>query len=197
MTELWTKMWGMAYDKLLAMLTQPKGGVGVVEHIEGTGYSTSEDRMDKIHKLRQACECAVYNPAWMPGQPNPSDTHCNGNAAEVAVATEDYHALDGLLAASQIETLEADPDWRQDNMARASAHAQKGGLAYATVMEHPHAHIAPLTPDPMQRSDTWGEDVCMIANVGHENKLCRLSGGFRLEHRPNIRFFLYKPDEVA
>lgn len=196
MNDLWLKLWGFVYDKLLGALTQPPGGVGVVKEL-GSGYSVEEEREMNVEKLRQAGLAAVYNPEWAPGQPNPGDTHCNGGAAEIAGAmgcTE----LAGKMADDQIAAMEASADFREDSMERAVAHALKGGLAFATIVEHPHGHLAALQPEPMQKSDTWdGDLVCLIFNVGHENKPCKLSGGFLKAQRPLIRFFLYKPEDEA
>ncbi len=166
--------------------------------ITSTGYSTEGDRAARAARLRQACDNAIDNPAWRPGQPRAADTHCNGAAAQIAAEVFDYHELEHEMADQQIQHIRTNPDWREDTMERFSEHAQKGGLCFATLEEYPHGHIAAGYPDPMEQSDTWGgELVPIIANVGHQNKRCKLSGGFLEAQRPLIRFYLYKPESVA
>ena len=95
------------------------------------------------------------------------------------------------MADKQISAMQCTPGWTRATMDQAVTHACQGGLAFATVYETPHGHLAALQPDPMQQSATWGEPVCLIYNVGHENKACKLSGGFLLRQKPLIVFYLW------
>lgn len=177
----------------------PDGSSGVAGGISvpiGSGYSAEAERAARVARLNEAGQAAIADPRWAPGQPLPDNTHCNGGAEEIAEAMG-YLELLGLMADQQIDVLEQDPRVREDSMERFSEHAQRGGLCFATFRKLPHGHIAAGAPMPMQRSDTWGEMVPMIFNVGHENKLCKLSGGFLLEERPQIRFFLVDPELTA
>ncbi|MES2155451.1 MAG: hypothetical protein V4510_09985 [bacterium] len=185
-------------DLLGLLLYKPAGPGADVTIPLGSGYSVEADRAAAAARLRAACDAAIGNPAWAPGQPGPADTHCNGAAAEIAAAAAGYGKLAGHLADKQIAIIRGDPDWREDTMERLSEHAQRGGLGFATLEEYPHGHLAAGYPDPMEASDSWGGAlVPVIANVGHANKRCKLSGGFLEHQRPLIRFYLYKPEATA
>ena len=184
-------------DLLKGMFKGPEPvGVGVSVPL-GSGYSVAVDRAAAVAKLRSACDAARNNPAWRPGQPEPGDTHCNGNAHEVAQAFG-YMKLAGLMADQQIAALGLDTDWEITiDPARFGAHALKGGLGFATVIEHPHGHLCPGYPDPAQPSDAWGGLEPMVSNVGETVGVMRLSEAFLLRQKPLIRFYLYKPGSVA
>ncbi len=184
-------------DLLKAAFAQP-GGVGAsVSTPVGSFYSVDAERAAAVAKLRAACDQARYNPAWRPGQPNPADTHCNGNADEVARAFG-YTKLAGLHANDQISVLSSDMDWEMStDPARFGAHAMKGGLAFATVIEYPHGHICPGYPEPPQPSNAWGGMEPMVSNIGKHVAVDRLSDAFLLHQKPMLRFYLFKAAEVA
>lgn len=160
----------------------------------GSGYDVEADRAINREKLISACQLALSNPAWAPGQPNASDTHCNGGAQQVASAMG-CSDLNGKTADQQIETMSLGPGWREEfgetRFKRGTDHALLGGLGFCGVEESPHGHITPIRPEAMEHSETFGMDVCIINNVGRENKRCKLSGGFLLAQLPRIRVFLW------
>lgn len=174
---------------------------GVSERIGGTGYSVEADRAQRALALRAACDKARYNPAWQPGQPHPGDSHCNGSADEVAneLGYARLHGPDGkpLMADQQIGVLASDPDWREDTAERFAQHAQRGGLAFATVVEYPHGHLAPGYPEAPEQSDSWGGLEGIVSNVGESIGVVRLSGAFLLRQKPLLRFYLHKPETTA
>jgi hypothetical protein len=164
----------------------------------GSGYSVEAERAKNVMLLQAACDKARYNPAW---QPAPGLTHCNGNADEVATdrGYDHLHGPDGkaLMADQQIAVLASDPDWREDTAERFAQHAQRGGLGFATVIEHPHGHLCPGYPEPPEQSDAWGGLEPMVSNVGETVGVMRLSGAFLLRQKPLLRFYLYKPETTA
>lgn len=183
---------------LLDLLTGlvPTPGVSVTVPL-GTGYSVDADVAARVAKLRAACDQARLNPAWRSGQPGPNDTHCNGNAHEVAQAFG-YPKLAALLANVQISLLSTDPDWEATlDAARFGTHALKGGLGFATVVEYPHGHLCPGYPDPAQPSMSWGGNQPIVSNVGKTVGVMRLSGAFQLAQKPLLRFYLYKSGDYA
>ncbi len=184
--DWWLKLVKMAYEKALAYLTQPAGGIGIIQSL-GSGYSTEEDRMANAQKLREACDAAIYNPLFAPAG---GVTHCNQAAQEIANAMG-VTDIDGMMANEQAAALAGAPNWRSDTMERAAAHALKGGLAFAVLVDYPHGHITAIYPDPMEQSGSWACEVPIVANVGRENKRCKLSAAFRAEARPMVQFFLH------
>jgi hypothetical protein len=180
----------------------PDGSAGIAGSVSvplGSGYSVEAERAAAVALLRTACDAARLNPAWTPGA---GVTHCNGNAHQVAQAYG-YHKLDDangvpLMADMQIAILSADSDWEMTlDAARFGAHALKGGLGFATVVEHPHGHICPGYPEPAQKSESWGGLEPMVSNVGKTVGVMRLSGAFMLHQRPLLRFFLFKAGSLA
>ncbi len=173
-------------------------GVGVSVPL-GSGYSVETDRAQRVLLLRAACDKARFNPAWKPAA---GVTHCNGNAHEVATSYG-YLKLAGLngvtlMADQQIAVLASDPDWELTiDAQRFGAHAQKGGLGFATVVEYPHGHLCPGYPDPAQVSGLWGGLEPIVSNVGETVGVERLSDAFLLRQKPLLRFYLYKPGSVA
>lgn len=167
----------------------------------GTGYSAEAERSKNVMLLLAACDKARGNPAWRPGQPSPGDTHCNGNADEVATdcGYDRLHGPDGkaFMADQQIAILAADPQWREDSAERFGQHAQRGGLAFATVVEHPHGHLCPGYPQAPEQSDAWGGREPMVSNVGETVGVMRLSGAFLLRQKPLVRFYLFRPEATA
>lgn len=181
-------------DLLTGLMAAP--GVSVTMPL-GTGYSVDADRAAAVAKLRAACDMARMNPAYRPGQPGPTDTHCNGNAAEVARAFG-FLKLEGLMANQQVALLSSDPDWKATpDAARFGDHALKGGLGFATVVEYPHGHLCPGYPDPAQLSGTWGGLEPIVSNVGKTVGVMKLSGAFLLTQKPLLRFFLFQPGSLA
>lgn len=168
----------------------------------GSGYSVEAERAQRVMLLRAACDQARANPSWQPHQPEARDTHCNGNADEVARAfgCTRLAGPDGkpLLADAQVAVLATDPDWEMtEDAARFGAHALKGGLGFAAVVEYPHGHLCPGYPDTAQESALWGGLEPMVSNVGESVGVERLSDAFLLRQKPLLRFYLFKPGSVA
>jgi hypothetical protein len=182
----------------------PDGSVGMAAGVSiplGSGYSVEAERARNVMLLQAACDKARNNPAWRPGQPSAGDTHCNGNADEVAT-DRGYDALHGpdgkpFMADQQIAILAADPRVREDSAERFAQHAQRGGLGFATVVEHPHGHLCPGYPQPPEQSDAWGGLEPMVSNVGETVDVMKLSGAFLLRQKPLIRFYLIDPETTA
>ncbi len=175
------------YEQALAHLTQPAGGVGIIEEL-GSGYSVEEERMANAAKLRALCDEAVSNPAFAPRD---GKTYCNLAARFVAEGMGFFGFPMNILANEMIHFLASHPDWREDSVERAHVHAMRGGLAFLVLEEYPHGHIPAIYPAPMEPSGTWGEDVPMLANVGRTNGIMKASAVYRIEKRPLLRAFLY------
>ena len=191
MNDLWLQFIKWAYEKSLAMLTQPSGGVGIVTDI-GSGYSVEVERMENIMKLKLLCDEAVANPSF---EPRDGKTFCNFGARFIAEGMGFMGFPANILANEMIGFLATSSGWVEDSIARAHAHAARGGLAFVCLSEYPHGHIAALYPAPMEDSGTWGGPVPMLANVGRKNGVVKMSAVYRLETRPLLRAFLF--GEVA
>lgn len=174
------------YGQMLAKLTQPAGGVGIVETL-GSGYSVEDERMVNVERLRALCEEAVMNPAFAPRE---GKTYCNFSARFIAEGMGFFAFPANTLANDLIAILSTDPAVREDSIERAHAHALRGGLAFLVLEEYPHGHIPVFYPAPMELSGTWGELVPLLANVGRENGIMKASKVYRLEKRPLLRAFL-------
>ena len=122
-------------------------------------------------------------------------TKCNFGVAHIAARMGCYD-LSGLTANQMLHKLSMGvPGWREDEWQRATLHAMRGGLA-VIGWPHPdpkgHGHVVTVSPLEAQTSGTWGCAVPMVANIGKPpNDFKRLSGAFLLEHRPDLRCFLW------
>ncbi len=190
MTDLWNDLWKWLYGKALVSLTQPEGGVGIVETL-GSGYSVEGDRMEKVATLQALCEEAVSNPRF---EARDGKKFCNLGARFIAEGMGFFGFPVNILANEMVGFLASHPDWTEDSIDRAHRHAERGGLAFLTVEEHPHGHIAAIYPAPMEMSGTWGEPVPMLAQIGSAavgNGIKKASAVYRLEKRPLLRAFLF------
>lgn len=157
------------------------------------GHAAEAEREQRVQVLRQLQLEAVYRPEWR-AQPG-GRTYCNRAFSYIAQGMG-YHAFPpGALANDMIAQLAGDPDWREElDLAHVHRHAMRGGLAAAALVEHPHGHVCTVAPEPMQPSTSWGGPVPMVANVGAENGVLRLSQVFSIAARPLVRFFLLRPE---
>lgn len=175
------------YKKALAYLTQPAGGVGFIYEFP-VGNGVEEERMANVARLQQLCTEAVSNPAFVPKF---GKTFCNFCARYIAEGMGFFGFPANAMANDMIGFLATRPEWREDSIERAHAHAIRGGLAFLTLTEYPHGHIAAVYPAPMESSGSWGEDVPLLANVGATNGIMRASAVFRADSRPMLRAFLF------
>jgi hypothetical protein len=151
----------------------------------GSGYFVAADRAERIHRLHQAQLAAVYDRDL---QPTPDGrTFCN-IASERIAAAMGYIFPPGLLANDMIAHIAA--SWPEDTLDRAHQHALKGGLAFVTLLDHPHGHLCSIAPQPGEYSSTWVAVVPLVANVGRTNGIMRVSGAFTAAERPRLRCFL-------
>jgi len=188
-TELWNSAWEWVYRELLGRLATPAGGVGIVEQISGTGYSVQGERMANVEKLRALGMEAVENPLF---KPEGAVTKCNLGARFIAEGMGYFGLPAGALADDMIQFLAAAPGWREDSIDRAFDCAQKGGLAFIGLEDHPHGHICAVAPEPRQACGTWGTEVPMVFNVGKTNGLLRLSQAFTLGDAARLRAFVWE-----
>ena len=171
----------------------PGGESITVSTTLGSGYDVEHERMMNFNPLKAACKFAIANPLFVmrditgDGEP---ETFCNRGLDEIAKAMG-YSGFHRLSANNQITLMRCSPDWTEDSMERAVAHALRGGLSVACLNDEPHGHVAVVYPSEMESSSTWGEDVAIVANVGKTNAIMRLSGAFRVEDRPSVSFFLH------
>lgn len=199
--QLWNEFWAWGYRKALVMLTQPAGGVGIVETV-GSGYSVEEDRMEKAAKLATLCEEAVNNPDWVAHDitgDKIDETFCNRAAAFIAQGMGCSDLRPDMYANTMVLTMSALPGWREEfDLARVSKLAQRGVLVMLARVAAGHGHIVAAAPLPAEESSSWGGPVPMVAQVGPArigNGIKRLSAAFRAEHRPEVRIFIYEPSE--
>ena len=175
-------------DILAAIFGQAGGGFGASVSVPlGSGYSTAEDTAERVQRLLTLQEEAVSNSAWL--RTPDGRTFCNRALAFVAQGMG-YFFPAAELANDMIDHMAADPRWTEDSMERAHSHAMRGGVAVAALQDHPHGHVGTLAPLPMEESTTWVCAVPMIANVGEENGIMRLSGAVKAADRYRLRFFL-------
>ena len=175
------------YNKALAMLTQPAGGIGIVEKLD-SGYSVEEERMGNIERLKTLCDEAVASPTFFPRD---GRSYCNFAAQYIAEGMGFFGFPANTLANDMIDLLAVTPGWVEDTIERAHRHAMRGGLAFLCLTDYPHGHLAAVYPAPMEPSGTWGEDVPVLSNVGQKNGIMKTSAVYRLETRPLIRAFLW------
>lgn len=192
MGELVNSLAKWIYKELLGALTQPAGGIGIIETL-GSGYSVEGERMANVEKLRARGIEVVTDPAYAPRD---GKTFCNLGARFVAEEMGYFGLPANGLANDLIAFLSGAPGWAEDTMERAHAAALKGGLAFVGLVDHPHGHIAALAPEPMEPSGSWGEEVPLIFNVGKTNGMMRLSQAFKAADRPSLRFFIWE-DSIA
>lgn len=132
--------------------------------------------MRDVEMLRSVCYEVVHDPGLQPLIENGEvvETHCNA-AAERVAQRMGCEELDNLMAEQQHEVMRANVTkrWAKVDGMTASAHANAGGLAFASATAEMlcarHGHIAALTPEPMEYSGSLGKDVPMVANVGKQD----------------------------
>jgi len=187
MPAWWIDLWKLIYKELLGKLTTPAGGIGTQIGI-GSGYDTEADRMERSQTLLRLCEEAVARPEWQPAN---GVTYCNQAARFIAQGMGCDDFTPEMLAIDMIKLMGFSAAWREDSLERGHAHALKGGLAFVTLEEHPHAHLCAIAPALMQPSGSWGQDVPSVANVGKTNGIILLSRAFKVDSRPFLRVFLW------
>lgn len=180
------------WDALIAAFCPGGDSLSVSTAVEKTGYDVEAERMSNAIRLRQACDFAVSNPDWMmhditaDGVP---ETFCNRGLAYIAGEMGETMLKSDQYANTQIRLIS--DNWLEEvEEERVTAHALAGGLAVACLPSHPHGHVAVVYPSEMEWSGTWGRKVPVIANVGKRNGVMKLSGAFRKESAPHIRFYL-------
>ena len=202
MNQIVTDILKWAYAKSLAYLTQPAGGVGIVEML-GSGYSVDADRADKATKLMALCEAAVSNPDWIAhditGDGIP-ETFCNRAAASIAAGMGSQDLREDMSANQMILHMSALAGWREEfDLERVPQLAQRGVLVMLVAPGARHGHIVAATPLPSEDSSTWGQKVPMVAQVGTAavgNGIKRLSAAFKAEDRYGLRIFIFEASEA-
>lgn len=201
MNEPWLQAWSWLYNHALAYLTQPAGGVGVVELL-GSGYSVEEARMVNVEKLRMLCEDAVNNPDFVAhditGDGVP-ETFCNRSVAAIAQGMGSSDLRPDMTANRMIEHLTGLPGWREEfDLERVTALALRGVLVVLGVPEPVHGHVVVAAPLPAEASSSWGGPVPIVAQVGTAaigNGIKRLSSAFRAAARHGLRIFVFEASE--
>lgn len=191
----WAEVWQAVYERAVAYLTQPAGGVGVVTDL-GSGYSVEGERSMNIDKLRDLQLQAVLNPDWMAhditGDGKP-ETFCNRASLFIAqgMGCQTFTAAD--YANDMIGKMEIEADWTEDTIARAHAHAMKGGLAFLVLRGNPHGHLCSISPEPLQDSGSWAQKVPIVANVGtaKSHGIVKASMAFTAADKTRVRAFLW------
>ncbi len=190
------------YEKALAAITQPAGGVGIIETL-GSGYSVEEDRMDKVAKLTELCRDAVHNPDWVAHDitgDKIDETFCNRAAASIAQGMGSLDLREDMTANRMILGMSALPDWREEfDLDRVEKLASRGVLVMLCAVGARHGHIVAAAPYPAEESSTWGCKVPMVAQVGTAkigNGIKKLSAAFRADDRADLRIFIFQPSEA-
>ncbi|MDD5302041.1 MAG: hypothetical protein PHS14_02945 [Elusimicrobia bacterium] len=198
---LLSEFWAWAYKKALVMLTQPAGGIGIVETL-GSGYSVEEDRMEKAAKLATLCADAVSNPEWIAHDitgDGIAETFCNRAAASIAEGMGCLDLRPDQTANQMILAMMALPGWRQEfDLARVAPLAQRGVLVMLAAVGPVHGHIVAAAPLPPEESGSWGGPVPMVAQVGTAaigNGIKRLSQAFKAADRHELRIFILEATE--
>jgi len=78
-------------------------------------------------------------------------------------------------------------NWIRADAGQAQRAALAGRLAAACKKGNTHGHIAAVYPAPMQYSGTFGKNVPLVANVGRQNGIMRVSQAFSAEPDYYIR----------
>lgn len=190
------------YKQCLARLTQPAGGVGIVENL-GSMYSVEEDRMEKAAKLATLCTQAVNNPGWVAhditGDGVP-ETFCNRSVASIAAGMGCLDLREDQTANQMILSMISLPGWRQEfDLERVAPLAARGVLVVLGVIEAVHGHVVVAAPAPAQESGSWGGLVPMVAQVGTAavgNGIKRLSEAFKAAKRHELRIFIFEASEA-
>lgn len=200
--ERWPAFWAWAYEKALALLTQPAGGVGIIETL-GSGYSVQEDRMEKAAKLEALCTDAVSNPEWIAHDitgDKVDETFCNRAAAFIAQGMGSDDLQPDQYANQMVLRMMTLPGWREEfDLARVAPLAQRGVLVMLAAVGAKHGHIVAAAPFPAEESGSWGGLVPMVAQVGTAaigNGIKKLSHAFKAVDRHELRIFILEATEA-
>lgn len=171
--------------------------------------------------LKDACDAILADPDLRPDYDKSGKllrTFCNCGLRRVAQAVgcqelDDPNATADIMLGIVKENKSG--RWKRGTGSEATIHALSGGLAIAGMsssdLGEAHGHVCVVYPVGMQRSNSLGKDVPMVANVGpgdqasplvdvkgrpgiktRNNWLCSVSWAFpckRLEKEPD--YFLW------
>ena len=142
----------------------------------------SNENLDVI-KLKAACDAAIANPAYQPKKTEwgTLETHCN--QAVVEIAGKMGVGLP-LVCADELCDLFAQK-WELVSPENAVQIALFGGVCVAGRKFTGHGHVAVVYPAQMQFSATYQKAVPVLANVGKENRVMRVSEAFREAEAPD------------
>lgn len=136
------------------------------------------DRVGFLHNLLlDVVSDRDYIKRDIDGKPG-DETCCNLAFNRICIAYGIF-SFEGKMANGILETLRGGLEgWAEATEHDASVHANMGELAVVGKEYPEHGHIAVLWPDKMQHSSTFKRQVPMVANVGAENGIMRMSGAF-------------------
>ena len=136
----------------------------------------SEKLLDVV-RLKAACDKAVTEPAFQPHKTEwgTLETHCNQAVVEIA---GEMGIEIPLLLANELCDLFAEK-WEKVSPGNAVQIAMLGGIAVAAKKFTDHGHVAIIYPVQMQHSETYCQNVPVVANVGKENRVMRVSEAFK------------------
>ena len=180
----WNDFWRKTHKKLIARLT----GAQYVWEV-GSGYSVEGERMRSVKLLKELCDEAVSNKAFLPGN---GKTHCNRSVRFIAQGFG-YGFSPNDLASDQLAAIALDPAWEAVPLRKVSQLAQQGVLVILGIRAEPHGHVVVAYPDKPQVSGKWGGEVPMVANVGQKNWVCKLSEAFFVGQRDILECYAYIP----
>jgi len=126
-------------------------------------------------------------------------TYCNiGSAFILSCFGSDILWRDNehaFLANKQIEIIKSSDSFVKVSMNDASALAQENKLVFACQSKKGgHGHICALYPKPSEMSGHWGGYVPIVANVGKENFVKKLSYAWKSVFKNDVKFYLFKGD---
>ena len=153
--------------------------------------------------LKAACDAALADPELAAERDiagNIIATHCNLGAQKIANAMG-CHDLDDKMADQQYMTMSADVTGRWSSLSDVEAAncAQSGILVLAAMssakLREKHGHIAVLYPAPREFSGSLMSLVPMVANIGKENKVMRVTQAFPIAYgEPDYYAWCAAPD---
>ena len=164
----WSKLWGIAYKKIVDIVTTPANGIGAQVWLE------SGEKKLSVQDL-EAVGWEIVNRY----QPKGETTYCNLALAHSAAAYGCF-TLRGLMANDIVRSLATGSldRWQLVAYPRAIDHALKGGLGLLGKAYPHHGHVALIAPRPGQHSPSWGVLCPIVFNVGKRNGLMKASEAF-------------------
>ena len=152
-----------------------KPAVNIGTYLE-SGYSVEGDRMERKEKLEAVCKSVVTGDRF---KAKGKTTFCNQSVWETAAEMGyDIFRKKQMLAKDIIRHVKSSADWEEASPERACEHAKRGNLAICGKQYSTMDHVSTIYPTEMLFSGSWNKYVPLIANVGKENGIMKVSQAF-------------------